>query len=320
MTSHQLASKALVLPLFAVTLTLYFVGSHGFAAEVSLESGAVFKDCADCPDMVVVPPGSFKMGFDGGEPERYEGPVRDVTIDYAFALGRVEVTQAEYAAFVAATRHVSGTACAIWNGETWHHTPGKDWRDPGYGRDPAANEPVACVTWLDVKAYTEWFAKQIGQPYRLPSEAEWEYAARAGTTGTYTWGDDPNGGCAVANHYDQSGASLGLYATPVECDDGFVGVAPVGSLAPNSFGLYDMIGNVWEWVEDCYRMPVPLEPADGSPLQVEGVCDRRAVKGGAWSSSVFWQRPTFRGRDPVDRISYLFGFRLARDLTAQWGN
>jgi formylglycine-generating enzyme required for sulfatase activity len=103
----------------------------------------------------------------------------------------------------------------------------------------------------------------------------------------------------------------------VECDDGFAEVAPVGSLAPNPFGLYDMTGNVWEWVEDCYFMPVPLEPTDGSAVQASGTCDRRAVKGGSWSSSAFWQRPTFRGRDPLDRISHIFGVRLARDLVAE---
>jgi formylglycine-generating enzyme required for sulfatase activity len=267
--------------------------------------------------MVVIPPGKFTMGFEGGEEGRYEGPVRNINIKYAFALAQFEVTQAQYATFVESTGHVSGTGCAIWDGKDWHHTPGKDWRDPGYGRPPAPDEPVVCVTWRDVKAYVNWFAKRTGQPYRLPSEAEWEYAARAGTTGTYTWGDDPNGGCGVANHYDQSGESPNRPFPPVQCDDGFSGVAPVGSLAPNNFGLYDMTGNVWEWVEDCYRMPHPAgAPVDGSPFQVAGECDRRTVKGGAWFSSIFWQRPTFRGRDPEDRISYLFGFRLARDLAA----
>jgi formylglycine-generating enzyme required for sulfatase activity len=267
--------------------------------------------------MVVIPPGKFTMGFDGGLEERYEGPVREVTIDYAFALGRVEVTQAEYAAFIEATGHVSGTGCAIWDGSDWYHTPGADWRDPGYGRPPAPDEPVVCVTWNDVKAYTLWYAEHTGQPYRLPSEAEWEYAARAGTTGTYTWGDDPDGGCAVANYYDKSGFSPKRTFTPAKCDDGFAMVAPVGSLAPNPFGLYDMTGNVWEWVEDCYFMPAPLKPVDGSPVQASGSCDRRAVKGGSWSSSLFWQRPTFRGRDPLDRISHIFGVRLARDLTGE---
>jgi formylglycine-generating enzyme required for sulfatase activity len=262
------------------------------------------------------------MGYDGGidldKPgleRRYEGPVRTVTIDYTYALGRTEVTQAQYREFIDATGHVSGTKCAIWNGETWLHTEGSDWRDPGYGRPPADNEPVACVTWTDVKAYTVWLAEKTGQAYRLPTEAEWEYAARAGTTGEYAWGDDPDGGCDVANYYDQSGTDPKRPHDPVGCDDGYAIVAPVGSLQPNALGLYDIIGNVWEWVEDCYFMPVPLTPTDGSAVQAKGACENRAVKGGSWSSPVFWDRPTFRGRDPEDRISHLFGFRLARDLT-----
>jgi len=292
-------------------------GYTASAAQVSINPGAVFQDCADCPEMVVVPPGSFKMGFDGGEEGRYEGPIRDISIEYSFAAGRTEVTQAQYAEFVASTGHNSGTGCAIWNGETWYHTPGADWRDPGYGRDPAPNEPVSCVTWWDAEAYTLWLKAKTGKRYRLLNESEWEYAARAGVTGTYTWGDDPNGGCEVANHYDVSGTNPNIAFVPVTCDDGFAGVAPVGSLKPNAFGLYDMTGNVWEWVEDCYVMPIPPEPTDGSSVQASETCDRRAVKGGAWPSSLFWQRPTFRGRDPEDRISHIFGFRIARDLAAE---
>lgn len=303
---------------FAAALT-----GPAIAADVDVNAGAIFQDCADCPEMVVVPPGNFVMGYDGGidldKPgleRRYEGPVRNVTIDYAYALGRTEVTQGQYQEFTDATGHVSGTKCAIWNGDTWLHTEGSDWRDPGYGRPPADNEPVACVTWADVKAYTVWLSEKTGQAYRLPTEAEWEYAARAGAhIGEYTWGDDPNGGCDVANYYDQSGTDPKRPHDPVACDDGYAIVAPVGSLQPNAFGLYDVIGNVWEWVEDCYFMPVPLAPTDGSAVQATGACENRAVKGGSWSSPVFWDRPTFRGRDPEDRISHLFGFRLARDLT-----
>ena len=309
--------QPIALPSIKIAAAL-FLSFNAFAADVSMNDGAVFKDCADCPEMVVIPPGDFVMGYDGGvNDERYEGPVRDVSIGYAFALGRVEVTQAQYAEFVQSTGHVSGTGCAIWNGETWYHTPGADWRDPGYGRPPAGNEPVACVTWRDVYAYTLWLTAKTGQPYRLATEAEWEYAARAGVTGTYAWGDDPDGGCAVANHYDQAGKDPNIPHVPVNCDDGFAGVAPVGSMEPNAFGLYDMIGNVWEWVADCYIMPIPDEPTDGSAVQKPGLCDRRAVKGGAWSSALSWQRPTFRGRDPEDRISHIFGFRVARDLTSR---
>lgn len=306
----------------AAALSVVTMSGAAGAADVNVNPGTVFQDCANCPEMVVVPPGNFVMGYDGGinldKPgleRRYEGPVRDVTIAHAYALGRTEVTQAQYREFIDATGHVFGTKCAIRDGNAWTHTEGKDWRDPGYGRPPADNEPVACVTWTDVKAYTVWLSEKTGHAYRLPTEAEWEYAARAGTVGEYTWGDDPDGGCDVANHYDKSGLDPMVPYDPVGCDDGHAIVAPVGSLQPNAFGLYDVTGNVWEWVEDCYLMPVPFEPTDGSAVQATGTCENRAVKGGSWSSSVYWQRPTFRGRDPEDRISHVFGFRLARDLT-----
>jgi len=301
--------------LLSICFLIGFVNS-GFAADHIRSAGESFKDCEDCPEMIVIPPGVFMMGYEGGIEGRYEGPPRRVKIDYSFSLGKMEITFLQYSQFVDDTGYQSGSECAIWNGETWFHTPGKDWRDPGYGRSPESNEPVSCVTWLDVKAYTKWLAERTGQPYRLPTEAEWEYAARAGTDGRYTWGDDPNGGCGVANIYDQSAFDETRAFEIVQCNDGFNSVSPVGSLRPNNFGLHDMTGNVWEWTEDCYVMPIPLFPRDGSAV-ISDTCDRHSVKGGAWSSSLFWQRPTFRGRDPKDRISHIFGFRVARDLRSE---
>lgn len=304
-----------VMAFMVPALAIVTAGTSAPAAGISNTPGSTFQDCETCPQLVVVPPGYFEMGFDGGEEGRYEGPVRKVTIDYAFALGRTEVTQAQYRQFVEATGHQTTTGCAFWDGKKWDHAPETDWRNPGYGRPPADNEPVACVTWIDAAAYVNWLAKKTGQPYRLPSEAEWEFAVRAGTTGEYTWGNVAEDGCRVANIYDRSATEKRPYE-PVACADGFQGVSPVASFAPNPFGLYDMTGNVWEWVQDCYMMPIPPQPIDGRPLEVAGPCDRRVVKGGGWSSSLFWQRPTFRGRDPEGRISSIFGLRVARDLVA----
>jgi formylglycine-generating enzyme required for sulfatase activity len=277
--------------------------------------GATFKDCPTCPEMVVVPPGRFLMGFDGGEPERYEGPVREVRIGYAFAAGRFEVTNAQYREFVEATGHASTKGCYALRDGTYKPLPGTDWRDPGYGRPIRDDEPVACVTWTDSKAYVTWLAKRTGKRYRLLTEAEWEYAARAGRAGRFTWGDASQRACDEANLFDQSSvrAMPGVDVPAAPCDDGFPELAPVGRRAPNPFGLYDMIGNVWEWVEDCYTMPhLPGAPVDGS-AQVTSGCDRRGSRGGAWISSFDRQRPAFRGRDPVDRISQIFGLRVARD-------
>ncbi len=283
-------------------------------ATLSVDAGAIFKDCADCPELVVIPPGDFVMGYDGGVAEdRYEGPPHPVTIGYAFAIGRMEISNAQFGAFVEDTGYEPGTDCRMWDGTGVSHIPGKDWRDPGYGRPPAANEPAACISWYDAKAYVGWLAKQTGQPYRLPTEAEWEYVARGGSQTDYAWGNDPDAGCFMANYYDESAAGQRPW-DPVGCDDGHAIVAPIGSLQPNPFGLYDIIGNVWEWVEDCYIMPYGVQPTDGSDHQVDGACERRGVRGGAWHSRATWQRPSFRGRDTEDFVTQVFGIRVARDL------
>ena len=278
--------------------------------------GDVFKDCDDCPEMVVVPPGEFLMGWDGGEDARYEGPVHEVEIRRAFAVGRFELTYAQYAAFIEATNHPSGRNCRTWGGDSVEDRLGKDWRDPAYGRPMRPDEPVSCVNWNDAKAYAAWLAEDTGEPYRLLTEAEWEYAARAGRPHTlYSWGDTPDGACRYANLYDLSGATSSIPRPyePANCDDGAVDLAVVGSREPNPFGLYDMIGNVWEWIEDCYVMTFLEDQTDDAAQTTYG-CDRRGVRGGSWSSIETRQRPTFRGRDPVGLTTQIFGFRVARDL------
>ena len=281
--------------------------------------GTTFSDCPGCPEMVVVPPGKFRMGFDGGEPERYEGPVRDVKIGYSFAAGKYEITNAQYRAFSKDTKRVSTKGCYALSGlvgTQYKPMPGKDWEDPGYGRPIRDDEPAACITWTDAHDYVTWLARKTGKKYRLLSEAEWEYVARAGQPGRFIWGDSPERACDESNLFDASGARAlpGTDIGVAPCDDGFPGVSPVGRLKPNKFGLYDMIGNVWEWVEDCYTMPHTADaPVDGSP-QVKNGCDRRGSRGGSWISSFDRQRPAFRGRDPEALTSQLFGTRIARDL------
>ena len=285
---------------------------------ISLLSGctsAVFRDCPDCPQMVVVPPGQFRMGNDGGEKDRYEGPAHEVRIPRAFAAGRYEITQKQYATFVSATRYVGGQGCNVWRSatRTLERDVTLDWRNPGYGRPPRDDDPVACVSWNDAQAYVAWLRTGTGKPYRLLTEAEWEYAARAGNDTLYAWGRDPEQACRYANVYDAAATDAGIPWAPTKCSDGYATVAPVGRFAPNAFGLYDMIGNVWEWVEDCYAMPYPNEPTDGSAQRTTG-CDRRVSRGGAWRTEIVRQRPAFRGRDPAELLSGIFGFRVARDL------
>jgi len=255
------------------------------------------------------------MGYDGGISEdRYDGPVHTVKLDYAFALGRYEITTAQFRAFVEATGHKTPNDCRNWTADGMQNIQGLGWLNPGYGRPPMDNEPVACITWPDASAYVDWLAKKTGKPYRLPTESEWEYVAHDRNNHTFAWGENPDDGCAYANIYDQSGKNPLRPNTPVNCDDGFITVSPVGAFPANSFGVYDIIGNVWEWVQDCYIAPYADQPIDGSSYVLENGCNVRSVRGGCWSTQTQRTRPTFRGRDMETLITQTFGLRIARDL------
>lgn len=306
------------LPARLLAVTLSLGGATAAAADLQLQAGTVFSECAHCPQMVVIPPGRFTQGYDGGLEERYEGPQREVVLDYRFAVGRYEVTQGQYRAFVEASGYEPSPGCYMWDGVAAPFLDEHGWQDPGYGRFPADDEPVACINWKHAKAYVTWLAQRTGRPYRLLSESEWEYVARAGRddSSTYSWGDDGAVVCDRGNVLDRSAArerpDLADRAAP--CDDGYAMLAPVGRFRPNPFGVHDMTGNVWEWVQDCYRMPYAADaPTDGSAYE-HSRCERRAVRGGSWLSTMFWQRPTFRGRDPETLTSRIFGLRVARDL------
>jgi formylglycine-generating enzyme required for sulfatase activity len=254
------------------------------------------------------------MGAPGGEPGRPEGPVRQVSVP-AFGLARTETTHGQYAAFVAATGHQSATkGCRRINssGTAVIDVAEASWRDPGDGRPVRADAPVTCVSWRDAIAYAAWLTQKTGKPYRLPSEAEWEYAARAGANSDFPWGDNVADGCRYAN--------LGTARPPVageaaaaSCEGRPPGVMPVAKLRPNAFGVYDMIGNVWEWTADCYVAPYPADaPTDGRAYQPAGACERRSVRGGSWITQASRQRPAWRGRDPETLTNWIFGFRVAR--------
>ena len=318
---NNFQSRAL---LTACGLTVFFSVTALQAESVSLSPGAVFRDCADCPEMVVVPPGTFEMGSEHMEQMRDdelrpEGPVRTVTIAKPYAAGRFEITKAEYERFIQATGYTPISKCVTWGGR--NPVDGVTWQDPRLGRPAEDDEPVVCVTWRDSKAYVAWLAEETGQPYRLLTEAEWEFAAKAGSRSTWPWGNDGTRVCKFGNVFDESGlkeprsvSNSNASATSAQCDDGFMMVAPVGQFQPNAFGLYDTIGNVWEWTEDCSPMLYADEPVDGSAYQVSGVCEKRAVRSGSWRTRLSRHRPTFRGRDPEDLGYYMFGFRIARDL------
>lgn len=289
----------------------------GLAAALFAGTAVQAKEIRDkgAPRMVVIPAGSFEMGVDEVEPMRGAearplGPRRQVTIPKAFAIGRTEVTTGEFRAFVKATGHTPEANACTENGT---YPNAKSWEDPGFGRPSRDNEPVVCVSWRDAEAYAAWLSKKTGKSYRLPTEAEWEYAAKAGAKTKWSWGDDDRLACQYGNIADAAEVDTG--AQPEDyCKDGYVGVAPVASFKPNAWGVYDMVGNVWEWVKDCSSLPYAADaPTDGSAY-LGGECKKRSVRSGSWRSRLSRNRPVFRGADPETWQYQIFGFRVARDL------
>ncbi|WP_046022083.1 SUMF1/EgtB/PvdO family nonheme iron enzyme [Magnetospira sp. QH-2] len=240
-----------------------------------MEPGEVFRDCETCPEMVVVPAGSFIMGAEKG---KHMKPPHKVTFAKPFALGRTEVTFNDYALCVE-----KGGCAEIPHDHKW-------------GRD---TRPVINVTYAEIKTYVAWLAEFTGKPYRLPSEAEWEYAARAGTSTRYWWGDKVGEGNANCR----------------DCGTEWSGFesAPVATFEPNPFGFYDMNGNVWEWVADCWNKDHKKAPADGS-ARMTGQCNQPVTRGGSWYYFPKLAASAYRYRNGVEVKSYNIGFRVARDM------
>lgn len=277
-----------------------------------LGAGDTFRDCAECPEMVIIPAGSFQMGSPEKEEGRRadEGPQHKVTINRPFALGRYEVTRGQFSSFVSATGY-EAKGCWHWDGSKLTEDVNRDWREPGY--EQTDEHPVACVSWEDAQAYVEWLQRETNEGYRLPSEAEWEYASRAGSTTRYFWGDDANLGCAYANGADQTAKKKEPDWPVMACDDGQFGTAPVGNYRANPFGLFDTAGNVWEWVEDRLHDNYEGAPSDGRAW-IEGSGAARVLRGGAWIAIPRNLRSADRGSGQPDSRSYRFGFRVARAL------
>jgi formylglycine-generating enzyme required for sulfatase activity len=253
------------------------------AAEQNLTPLSSFRECAkDCPEMIVVPAGAFTMGSPetpSNDPNHYadEYPQHAVTLAAPFAVSKFDVTFADWDACVS----VGGCP---------------EVSDSGFGRGP---RPVINVTWDEAEHYAEWYATMTGRPYRLLSEAEWEYAARAGTPTAYYWGDSIG-----VNNADCNGCGS-------KWDNRQT--APVGSFAPNRFGLYDMSGNVWQWTQDCYHDSYNGAPNDGSAWLADD-CSRRVRRGGGWAYNPPIVRSANRGADsPVNQSAFV-GFRIGRAL------
>lgn len=230
-------------------------------AQQKPKPGKTFRDCPECPLMVVIPAGTFTIGSPQNEPGRteVEGPERPLSIK-AFAAGKFDVTRGQWAVFVKATKRNTTTGC-VFSGfkdeglKDWDNNPKASWLNLGFTQDD--NHPVVCITWQDAQDYVNWISRKTGGHYRLLTEAEWEYAARAGTTTAYPWGTAPS------HEYANYGADSG-YTRLASGRDKWVNTSPVGSFPPNAFGLYDMNGNVLQYVEDCFSGSYSGLPLDGS--------------------------------------------------------
>ncbi|MGE0574521.1 MAG: SUMF1/EgtB/PvdO family nonheme iron enzyme [Reyranella sp.] len=283
----------------------------------------ISRDCPQCPEMVSIPVGSFVMGAAPGEedreriPERWRNgaaPLRSVRVSQPFSLGRYEVTRAQYAAFVAATSRPTGASCETYGADgKWSDRQGLSWRNPGF--EQTDSDPVVCVSWDDAKAYATWLSRETGKRYRLPSEAEWEYSARASTITARYWGNDRTPTCYFANVADRTGVqALRAVFNPdaaFPCFDNFVHTAPVGRFQANPFGLHDMLGNVWEWVEDC-RNPSYEKAPWTQDAWTTGQCGSRVRRGGGWTSTHVFVRSAARSWESAKKRAATIGFRMAR--------
>lgn len=297
--------------------------------EQAARAGQVFRDCSDCPEMVVVPAGSFLMGSSAAETQRdldaivpfgdvpsfaanyakrdmaFEHPQHQVIIGHSFALGRYLVTRGEFSLFVRETGYSLDRGCTLWVDHKFPVRPEAGWQSPGF--EQTDRDPVVCVNWHDAKAYIVWLNSKVhgpstvasDGPYRLPTEAEWEYAARAGTRSARWWGDaigSDNANCVgCGSRWDRKQTS------------------PVGSFQANSFGLSDAPGNVWEWCDDCWTETYTGAPQDGS-ASTAGDCNERVMRGGSWNNYPWYLRSANRSRETMNvRTNYL-GFRVAKTL------
>ena len=289
------------------------------------------QDCPDCPGMRNVPGGTFLIGSPDDEPGRHknEGPQRTLSI-HALAVSATEITVGQFAAFVDATKRTTPAGCDT-HGDgadgNWDFAPAASWRSPGFAQ--TAEHPVVCITWQDARDYAAWLASRTGRPYRLLYEAEWEYAARAGTTSAFYWGRAEEDSCAYANGGDRSLLqALHAWANAIAqakkegepgahiipCSDGAGFTRPVGQGRANAFALYDMSGNAWEWVEDCYTQGAydHLSP-DGRPASNDA-CTAHRTRGGSWDDYGIDLRSA-RRTSPLPLASRRndTGFRVAYD-------
>ncbi|MBM3534133.1 MAG: formylglycine-generating enzyme family protein [Alphaproteobacteria bacterium] len=263
-----------------------------------------FRDCPHCPELVVVPPGRFTMGALPNE-ERAGPPEEQVTVAIArpFAVGRFAVTRDEFAAFVAVTARRIEDGCFIVVGESLQRERTRSWREPGFAQD--GRHPAVCVSWNDAKAYVAWLSQTTGKTYRLLSEAEREYVARAGSTTPFWWGSTIS---ADRANYNSTVAYAGVTGGAWRR-----ATLPVDAFVANPWGLFNVHGNVWDWTEDCWNMGNAGHPGTGA-ARGQGDCGLRVMRGGGWGNFPHTLRAARRGREPPDSRLNSVGFRVAREL------
>jgi formylglycine-generating enzyme required for sulfatase activity len=288
-----------------------------------------FQDCEDCPVMITIPAGRYLMGTAisdrlidprTGKPATNDSPQHEVRIETPFAIGKYEVTVADYRNFISETGHESVDRCMEFSKpNSFTISKNTNWDNPGFKQDE--NAPVGCVSFFDAQAYASWLTAQTGETYRLPSEAEWEYAARAGSTAGYHWGADETQACEYANVRSAGAFTISKrqaesdIADGFPCDDGVAQSSAAGSFKPNDFGLHDMQGNNWEWVADCNHKDYDGAPTDGSNWLDEVKCQFGVIRGGSYLNRIERSSATVRAGRPQTGGAANMGFRVARGTT-----
>jgi formylglycine-generating enzyme required for sulfatase activity len=277
-----------------------------------------FTDAIGGMEFIAVPAGCFLMGDTIGDGESDEQPVHEVCLD-GFSIGKYEINVGEFRKFVEATDYRTeaekGGGCfSAGSDGKWSRRAQANWLEPGFSQTDS--HPVVCLSWSDASAFSKWLSTQSGRTYRLPTEAEWEYAARGNTSGRNFWGDNAEDTCKYANVNDQAAVKTKIpKKTTHECNDGYVYTAPVGSFSPNAFGLYDMMGNAWEWTGDLYDKNYykesPRNNPQGPPM-VTGPRFRHVPRGGSWRSSLEHLRVSLRVHPPSPSAGV--GFRLVSPI------
>jgi formylglycine-generating enzyme required for sulfatase activity len=278
--------------------------------ERALKPQDKFKECAGCPEMVVIEAGEFEMGSPDSEAERYpeEGPRHRVKIGRPFAVGKLMVSRDEFEAFVRDTGYSSDRCWTLEDGRVEERL-GRSFRNPGFTQN--GNHPAVCVSWDDARAYAAWLTRKTGKVYRLLSESEWEYAARAGSTSPFWWGDMIS--TDKANYNGSAAESVNSVYMDGRKGENREATVPVESFAANPFGLYQVHGNAFEWVEDCWNNNYRNAAWDDA-ASVMGNCSRHVRRGGAWNYIARTLRSAYRDSRPAFGRYSNTGLRIARTL------